>query len=390
MRGLALALWLAAAAAAQNPSSPRLPGEVVGETPRESLAEGEVGFRDRSTGTVFFYEFEVVRNRDSLVTVAIGVASVEPGPTVSAEEATYLPKAGGERLVLPLSALQRLVANLESYSSVPSASFPKTTAVGITESGEVVMGIQRTVGWPTAVLGLLLALALGSAALLYARSKKDRRARHVLLEAQRAAVASREAERLRIARELHDGPVQQLHGLRLRMRQEPAVRAGERDPGVEIQEVVDEVRAISEDLRPPALGPFGLAAALEAMGHRASRQHPHVTVIADVESDDSRGLARPEEEVQLALFRIAQEAMNNALEHANPSVIVLRYRPLPARQLEVTNDGRDFAWPADLGTLREGGHFGLVGIAERVELIGGRLEVLAREGGGTRMRVTLK
>jgi signal transduction histidine kinase len=146
---------------------------------------------------------------------------------------------------------------------------------------------------------------------------------------------------------------------------------------------VQEVRAIAENLRPPALGPFGIAAALETLAERIGEQHPYVTVIADVEA----GGVEPEGDVPLALFRIAQEALNNAVEHADPSVIVLRYRPAPLH-LEVTDDGSGFAWPRDLGALRRDGHFGILGIAERVELIGGKLSVTPGPRGGTRLRVT--
>ena len=78
--------------------------------------------------------------------------------------------------------------------------------------------------------------------------------------------------------------------------------------------------------------------------------------------------------------------MSNAVQHANPDIVILRYRPSPLH-LEVTDDGSGFALPPDLGVLRRNGHFGVVGIAERVALIGGRMSVVSGPGGGTRLSV---
>ena len=358
---------------------------------RERLAAGQFGFEFEPAGTVMLYRFDVFRSADSLVTVEIVATDMIPGPSASPSTAASLPEIGGEPFVVPLTTLRRLVDNLDQYVAVPGPGIPKRTQLGINAEGDVTMGIQRTMGWPVAVLLVLLVLAVASTATLYVRARRDRRGRLVLVEARKAAIASREAERLRIARDLHDGPVQQLHGLRLRMRPGFAPRRpdGTDEAGEEIQSVVDEVRAIAENLRPPALGPFGLAAALEALGDKVATQHPHVTVIVDIERHEGYAQGDEPEDVQLALYRVAQEAMNNAVEHAEPSILILRYRSEPAPALEITNDGAAFEWPSDLGLLRAQGRFGLVGIAERIELIGGRLNVLSRPGGGVRLRVTL-
>ena len=371
--------------------APLVAAQQQDDTTRERLADGEFGYEFEPTGTVMLYRFDVFRSPDSLVTIEIVATDMIPGPSASLGTAAALPEVGGEPFVVPLTTLRQLVENLDRYASVPGPGAPQRTQLEINAEGDVTMGIQRTIGWPIAVLLVLLVLALAGVTVLYGRARRDRRGRLVLVEARKAAIASREAERLRIARDLHDGPVQQLHGLRLRMRPgfAPDRPEGADEAGEEIQSVVDEVRAIAENLRPPALGPFGLAAALEALGAKVAMQHPHVTVIVDVERQEGYAQGDEPEDVQLALYRVAQEAMNNAVEHAEPSILILRYRSKPAPALEITNDGSAFEWPSDLGALRAQGRFGLVGIAERIELIGGRLHVLSRPGGGIRLRVTL-
>ena len=353
------------------------------DTLRTLLADGEIGLRTGATGALTLYRYEVYQAPDSIITVQLQKEEIQigAGATLTAQQAAEA--SNDAPFVIPLNTLRLLLSNVDEYENVPNSVPLKNLEMGIEADGRVVFGIRRSMQGELLLLIVVLVGSLGVAGVFFAQSRRERRARLVLLEAQRAATASREAERLRIARDLHDGPVQQLHGLRLRLNTGAGPSDREAFAADEVQSVVQEVRTIAENLRPPSLGPFGVAAALETLAERVGEQHPHVTVIADVEP----GGVEPEGDVPLALFRIAQEAMNNAVEHAEPSVLVLRYRSVPLH-LEITDDGVGFAWPRDLGALRRAGHFGVVGIAERVELIGGKLEVSAGPGGGTRLRVT--
>lgn len=371
MRGLALVLALGIGTVAAQDA--RLPPSI------ETLGNGEVGYHSDRSGTIMIYRFDVYRTPDSLVSVALEAQEMEIGSR-SGSLSAIAPEVGGEPLVIPLRALRRLSASLERFDGMGNR--PPNLELGYDEN-EVTFGMRRVVTWPAVwMAGGFLVLALSSVFFLI-RARRDRQARIVLAEAQRAAMESREAERLRIARDLHDGPLQELHGLQLRLRSVPGAPGA--TAAVDIQSVVDEVRAISDDLRPPALGPFGLGAALEGIVDRAGASNPHVTFIADLEEEPAR-LGDAE---GLMLFRIAQEAINNALEHADPSVIVVRFRSRPRPALEVTNDGQQFGGPIDLGALRRKGHFGLVGIAERVELMRGRLKLEPGPHGGTRLSVVV-
>jgi signal transduction histidine kinase/YHS domain-containing protein len=215
------------------------------------------------------------------------------------------------------------------------------------------------------------------------------------LEHQHAYIAAlssaQEAERGRLARELHDEVVQQLialgHGVdrvqRLLERGEGA-RAAERLQGMRasITALVSELRTVIGDLRPPALSELGLLPAVELLLQRSGEGAPEVSLTVQGEE---RRLA-PQSE--LALFRIIQEAWSNIQRHARASHATVSFAYTPAALVaSISDDGRGF------GALEHGaapdGHWGLRGMRERAELTGGSLSVTSEPGRGTRLVVTI-
>ncbi len=218
------------------------------------------------------------------------------------------------------------------------------------------------------------------------RARRDEEAR-----ARQRALHAREAERSRLAREIHDGPLQDVHALRL-------LSGGAIPESVsdEATRIARELRAIAEGLRPPALGRFGLAAALSAHANRVKERYSAVTVGLDLDEDGTGPDALPDV-VRSSLFRIAQEAITNAIEHGRATRVHVRLglpREGGALVLEVTDNGAGLPWsgPApDLSDLADDGHFGLVGMHERAEAIGGTFSLSdgGIEGRGACLRVTL-
>ncbi len=215
------------------------------------------------------------------------------------------------------------------------------------------------------------------------------------LEHQHAYIAAlsraQEAERGRLARELHDEVVQQLIALghsvdrvqRLLERGESA-RAVERlhEMRASITGLVSELRTVIGDLRPPALAELGLLPAVELLLQRNAEGGPEVSLIVQGEE---RRLA-PQSE--LALFRIIQEAWSNIRRHAaaNHVDVTFAYTPV-ALVVSISDDGQGFVAP-DLGAAPDG-HWGLRGMRERAELTGGTLTVTSKPGQGTRLVVTI-
>lgn len=238
------------------------------------------------------------------------------------------------------------------------------------------------------VVGLsigLLAIGGGLTALLLTRRAKQEK-QHEEAARQRTFYA-REAERSRLAREIHDGPLQDVHALRL-LTGAQAAEVVESEAG----RIARDLRAIAEGLRPPALGRFGLAAALAAHTRRIKERHPGLHFDLDLEENGAGPDTMPEI-VRSALFRIAQEAITNAIEHGNASRIrlQLQYSDAAWATLTISDDGSGLPdLEPDLESLADGGHFGLIGMHERADALGGHLTLTSDgiDGRGVRVQVT--
>ncbi|MEU2724204.1 GAF domain-containing sensor histidine kinase [Streptomyces smyrnaeus] len=190
-------------------------------------------------------------------------------------------------------------------------------------------------------------------------------------------------ERTRIGHELHDAVAQKLFSLRLTA--QAATALVDRDPArakAELHEVArlsgeaaDELRAAVIEMRPAALDEDGLVATLRTQAQVLDRAH---SAQVDFECAGVRALPAAQEE---ALLRVAQEALHNALRHADAShVRVALTRRGPSVVLGVTDDGAGF----DPGAVRSAGrHLGLVSMRDRASGVGGTLTVQSEPGKGT-------
>jgi signal transduction histidine kinase/YHS domain-containing protein len=218
---------------------------------------------------------------------------------------------------------------------------------------------------------------------LGAHTEQGLRQQHAYIAALSTA---QEAERGRLARELHDEVVQQLialgHGVDRvqRLLERDTAQAGERlrDIRANLTILVEELRMIIGALRPPALEELGLLPALELLLRRNSESQPEVRLAV---VGEPRRLA-PQSE--LALFRIVQEAWSNIQRHAQArrADVTLTYTP-GGLETTIADDGVGFAAQPESGA--PGGHWGLRGMRERAELAGGHLHVISQPGRGTRI-----
>ncbi len=211
------------------------------------------------------------------------------------------------------------------------------------------------------------------------------------IEVQHHLMRNIEAERLHIAQDLHDGPLQVLIGISLtvndllstadNVEMETKLKALQSV----LHQQINDLRTFCSELRPPALAPFGLEKAIRSHAENYQKMHPELEVQLDLVHD---GQVLPEH-IRLALYRVYQELLNNIARHAHASLVLIRFSLSQGKAfLEIQDNGCGFELPKGWLEMARKGHLGLVGIQERVEAVGGNVEILTKAGQGTTVRVT--
>jgi signal transduction histidine kinase len=194
--------------------------------------------------------------------------------------------------------------------------------------------------------------------------------------------AAQEEERQRIAQELHDGLLPVLASLSIRLhtagkrleREEHPLAQEVRELAEQAQTNSRDIRRLVQDLRPVALDELGLVPALRQ--HLARCEHENDLAVEFV-ADEGERLPAP---METALFRIVQEAVNNVLRHAQAQHATVTLNRHPEQiEVHIVDDGQGF----DINLSRSGRHVGLWSMRERVEQLGGNLEVRSASGRGT-------
>jgi signal transduction histidine kinase len=220
--------------------------------------------------------------------------------------------------------------------------------------------------------------------------------RSVEIERLRYGMEARERERTRWAREIHDESIQGMGALKLRL-----ANARDIDDPTALREAVDMVldglgneidglRHLITELRPAALDELGLAAALEALARRAQAiDGLDVQVQVELGQEDGRRL---DAELESTVYRIVQEALTNVSRHAEATKAVVSVTESNGViSASVTDDGKGLPGAERLGPRGDGleGGFGMGGMRERAELVGGELEFGNAPERGTRVRLVV-
>jgi signal transduction histidine kinase len=203
-----------------------------------------------------------------------------------------------------------------------------------------------------------------------------------------------EEERLRLSRDLHDETVQDLVALTQRvelcgdlLEEDPAAAGGElRELRSLAYHTLDGVRRLSRDLRPFVLEDLGLAASLQTLCRELGQTLPAARIGCEIVGRE----ARLPPELELAAYRVAQEALNNVRRHAPSATrvnVALFYEEWGI-QLMVEDDGPGFQL-ADREAAARDGHLGLIGMVERARLFGGEAQIASQPGEGTTVTLRL-
>ncbi|RME76739.1 MAG: ATP-binding cassette domain-containing protein [Chloroflexi bacterium] len=214
-----------------------------------------------------------------------------------------------------------------------------------------------------------------------------------LQAAQRRLLTEREEERKRLARELHDQVIQDLLSVNYQLEelashvQDPEMVTAElADIRDSIRMMVSDLRRICGNLRPPTIDSLGLGAALQSY----TREWSERTGIAlTLELDEHLG--RLPEPIELSIFRIVQEGLSNVRKHADATRVTITLKHTSPRLLmiTITDNGKGLSDNFDLSILSSRGHYGLLGMSERVALMGGRLRLRNVPDGGLQIQAEI-
>jgi PAS domain S-box-containing protein len=222
-------------------------------------------------------------------------------------------------------------------------------------------------------------------------------------ELKRTVATLRERERVSLARDLHDGPVQDLLAVNYQIQallkliaqqschspHTPELANLERELSQISNYVVGSVsqlRAFIGELRPAGLLELGLPAAIEGFVNQLEQSYPLDLPTIILELDE--GAVDLPEPIAINLFHVLQEALRNAVYHAQASRIVVSLKLEPTSIcVMISDDGKGFAVPSDMSDLIHNNHFGLAGMFERIHTINGRYEIVSQPSQGTVVKV---
>ncbi|HEY73644.1 MAG: histidine kinase [Chloroflexi bacterium] len=207
-----------------------------------------------------------------------------------------------------------------------------------------------------------------------------------LQDAQRRLLTELEQERKSLAREIHDQVIQDLLSVNYELEEIGTAEAA--TPGLDeglsgiresIRGLIDDLRRICGSLRPPTIDNLGLGAAIQSYTHDWSKRTAISTTLAL-----DNNLGRFSETIELSIFRIVQEGLSNVRKHSGASNVEISLKHTSPRTLllSIADNGRGLAKGFELAKLPVEEHYGLLGISERVALLGGRVKFQNQARGG--------
>jgi signal transduction histidine kinase len=271
-----------------------------------------------------------------------------------------------------------LTAAIEVHR-VGRVGMPRRTSTFDLAGVATLVGAGIVVAWfvhvPMEVLivaGLVISLA-------YPRSRRAilRAADSIVLGDVRrqAAIEASEGERARLAADLHDVPIQELSAVIARLELVPEAL----EERAALRRIAAQLRAVTTELRPPVLDDLGLPLAIEALADQYARDGTAIRV----EVDDRTSPEHPRNpDVELAIYRVTEEAVRNAMTHAGARQVDVRgVIGADSVEIEVRDDGGGLDGHA-LERARKAGHAGLLAMRQRAEAIGARLSLRSEIGVG--------
>jgi len=228
---------------------------------------------------------------------------------------------------------------------------------------------------------------------LQAQIKASEQLTVALRAANMRLMSEREEERRIIAREIHDQTIQDLLSFNFRLEQmvEECIDDYHKDDLSYIHDgirrIVIELRRLCSDLRPPTIDSHGLSSAIRSLVQEWSERNQTLKIKVEIDKE----LGRFSEPIELSIFRIIQEGLNNISKHSDANLVKLSIRRTSnsSLQLRLIDNGKGLSNPIDFANLSSQKHYGLVGISERVALLGGEFKIISPKEGGMELLIRI-
>lgn len=219
------------------------------------------------------------------------------------------------------------------------------------------------------------------------------KANNALQDAHRRLLSNREDERKSLARELHDQTIQDLLRLnyqleRIEEKEKEGSPIKERISNIrfDVKILIEDLRRVCSNLRPPTIDSLGLGSEITSLvdGWRDRTGIPIELVLDE-------NLIRLPEDTELSIFRIIQESLHNVVKHSQAKHVEISLRHTTPRTIliSICDDGVGLPDDFNLSMLASNDHFGLLGISERVALLGGHLNIQNQNNGGVIIQVEI-
>jgi signal transduction histidine kinase len=227
---------------------------------------------------------------------------------------------------------------------------------------------------------------------LHAQVNASERLTDALRAANTRLLTEHEGERKALARDLHDQVIQDLLSFNYRLEE---VESKETPETLQVElasirngirKMIGDLRQLCSDLRPPTIDSHGLPAAIRSFAHEWAERSG-----IDLQLNIDLALGRLPEPIELSVFRIVQEGLINIRKHAAARHVELLLQRTATASLLVRlkDDGQGLPTPPDLASLSANKHFGLIGISERVALLGGTMKIESPTTGGVILQIEI-
>ena len=227
------------------------------------------------------------------------------------------------------------------------------------------------------ILSLLLIYYLYNRRITKLQKERDRE-----VEINRRLIDGRESERIRLAQEIHDGPIQDIYSLNHKIQLEELSQSQNRKVNLEydLTEIAESLRKVCSNLRPPTIENFKIQKTIKSTINQIREDFPDLNFELDITKKD----LNLDKNIKLVVFRIIQESLRNIIKHSKADLVTISLFVKENRAiLSIKDDGLGFNMPKDYMFFSKNKHYGILSLFERAKQVNGSIKIESTKDIGT-------